>query len=322
LLHSRHRRPFAAIFALAFAAFAALPVGGCHAEPGARDGSGDGDRGGSDIVVIDATGHEVRLGGPAGRVISLIPSLTDWIIALGEAERLVARTDYDTDPAIAHLPSVGGGLDPSVEWLASRRPELVLAWPDAPNRSMVARLGSVGIPVYTAPIQTIEQALSAASDLGRLLDADPAAARAIARVQNGLDRVTSQAPVGPAPSVLLLIGLAPITAAGSGTFLDQLLVAAGGRNAIADVPVAWPNLSLEEVVRRAPDVVIVAGSAADGSDHDHARALAARPGWRDVPAVRQGRVHAVDPDVVHRPGPRLHESAALLARLIHGGEPR
>jgi iron complex transport system substrate-binding protein len=308
LLHTRHAAILAASCALALAAFAVM---GCDRGRGT---------GGAAIAVIDGAGRQLRLDGPAQRVVSLVPSLTAWIIALGEGHRLVARTDYDQDPAIAHLPSVGGGLDPSVEWLAAQRPDLVLAWPDAANRGTVSRLEGLGIPVYTAPVQTIQQALTAAGDLGRLLDADSAAARAIARVRAGLDQVASQVPTPPAPSVLFLIGLSPITAAGSGTFLDQLLNAAGGRNAIADIPVAWPNLSLEDVVRRAPDVVIVAGVAAGGSAHDPARALASRPGWRDVPAVRHGRVHAVDPDVVHRPGPDLHESAALLARLIHGTE--
>lgn len=308
MLHSRPAATLAASCVLALAAFAVV---GCD------DGGGTG---AATIAVTDGAGRQFRLERPAQRVVSLVPSLTDWIIALGEAQRLVARTDYDQDPAIAHLPSVGGGLDPSVEWLTAQRPDLVLAWPDAPNRSMVARLASVGIPVYTAPIQTIEQALSTASDLGRLLDADSAAARSVARVRAGLDRVVASVGDRSSPSVLFLIGLAPITASGPGTFLDELLTVAGGRNAVADIPILWPNLSLEEVVRRGPDVVIVAGGGAGaeaGSPHP-ARTLAARPGWRDVPAVRYGRVHAVDPDVVHRPGPHLHESAALLARLIHG----
>lgn len=302
MLHSRPATVIAVLCALS------LPAAGC--------GSNAGD-GVDAISVTDGTGRLVSLDQPAVRVASLVPSLTDWIVALGAAERLVARTDYDHHPAIAHLPSVGGGLDPSVEWLVAQRPDLVLAWPDTPNRSLVTRLESVGIPVYTAPVQTIEDALGAAEDLGRLLDVDSAAAQAVARVRTGLERVATAVAGRPRPSVLFLIGLAPITAAGPDTFLDQLLVVAGGRNAVADIHVLWPNLSLEEVVRRAPEIVIVAS----GDLHDPAASLGARPGWRDVPAVGAGRVYGVDPDVVHRPGPHIDRAAADLARLIHS-DPR
>jgi ABC-type Fe3+-hydroxamate transport system substrate-binding protein len=289
-----------AIFALA-----AL-VAGCA--PGAPAGE-------SAIAVVDGAGRSVRLEQPARRVVSMMPALTEWTIAMGAADRLVARTDYDHHPDIAALPSVGGGLDPSVEWLAALRPDLVLAWPDAPTRSLVSRLETLDIPVYTAPIQTVDQALRAAEDLGRLLGEEQAAAAAVARVRAGLDAVASVVAGRPPPTVLFLIGLDPLMAAGPGTFVDELLTRAGGRNALHDLAVLWPNLSLEEVVRRAPDVVIV-GSVGVA---DPRRTLASRPGWRDVPAVRDGRVHAVDPDVINRPGPRLHDAAAHLARLIHGG---
>jgi iron complex transport system substrate-binding protein len=258
-------------------------------------------------------GRTVRLDAPAGRVVSMIPAVTEWVVAIAGPERLVARTDYDVQPELAHLPSVGGGLTPSIEWLAARRPDLVVAWPDAPSRSVVGRLDAVGVPVYTAAAETIDEALATADDLGVLLGADDAARRAIAGVRHGLDSVRDAVSARPAPIVLYLVGLDPLMAAGPGTFVDELLSIAGGRNALADIGIRWPQVALEDVVARAPDVVIV-GSAAAG---DPSRDLRDRPGWRDVPAVRQGRVHAVDPDMVNRWGPRLHEAAGRLAELIH-----
>jgi ABC-type Fe3+-hydroxamate transport system substrate-binding protein len=279
---------------------------GCGPEASAGD---------APIDVTDGAGRSVRLEEPARRIVSTVPALTDWVVALGAAERLVARTEFDAHPDLSHLPSVGGGLDPSVEWLAAQRPDLVLAWPDAPSRSLVARLDRLGIATYTAPIQTIGDALAVATDIGRLLGAEIAAAEAVARVRVGLDAVEAAVAARPRPSVLFLIGLEPIMAAGPGTFLDELLTRAGGRNALGDLPILWPNLSLEEVVRRAPDVIIV-GSAGPA---DPLRTLRSRPGWRDVRAVQDGRVHGVDPDVINRPGPHLHDAAAQLARLVHPG---
>jgi iron complex transport system substrate-binding protein len=250
------------------------------------------------------------------RVASMVPAATDWIVALGAADRLVVRTDFDRAPSLRGLPSIGGGLDPSVEWLAARKPDLVIAWPDGPTRSTTSRLEALGIPVYVAPAETIEDALGIAADLGRLLDLEGPADSAVAAVRAGLARVALSVEDHPTPSVLFLIGLDPLTAAGPDTFVSQLIAAAGGRNVLSEMTLRWPPVSLEEVVRRDPDVVLV-GTAVPVD----AAALGRRPGWRGLRAVREGRVHAVDPDLVNRWGPHLHESADLLARLIHGEAP-
>lgn len=268
------------------------------------------------IQVTDGAGRTVALDAPARRVVSMMPAVTEWIIAMGAADRLVARTDFDDQPVIDSLPSVGGGLNPSVEWLAARHPDLVVAWPDAPSRSLIARLEALGIAVYAAPSETIEAGLRTALDLGTLLGRENAARAAVADVNAGLDSVARAVAGRDRPRVLFLIGLDPLMAAGPGTFVDQLLRRAGARNALADLDILWPQLSLEEVVRRAPDVVIAGTTTPDPLSR-----LRKEPGWRDVPAVREGRVYAVDPNLVNRPGPRMDEAAVLLARVIHGEDP-
>lgn len=291
-----------------FRAILLLALAGCGApEPAERE---------SAISVTDPTGRTVTLHAPAQRVVSMMPSITEWVIAMGAADRLVARTDYDYQPALDTLPSVGGGLTPSIEWLAARQPDLVIAWPDAPSRSVVSRLEQVGIAVYTAPVQSIAEALTVATDLGTLLGKSAAAERAIADVRAGLDSVRAAVGERDRPEVLYLIGLEPLMAAGPGTFIDELITLAGGHNALHDLDTLWPQLSLEEVVRRAPDVVLM-GSVRSG---DPATLLGDRPGWRQIPAIRRGAVHAVDPDRVNRPGPHLHQTAAALASLIHGDD--
>jgi iron complex transport system substrate-binding protein len=269
------------------------------------------------VTVTDGAGRSVLVSRPARRVIPLMPSVTEWIIAMGGSGRLVARTDFDDDPAVAALPSVGGGLTPSVEWMAARRPDLVVAWPDAPSRSLVARLEQLGIPVYTAPSETVEEGLRTARDLGTILGLEAASADAVAEVEAGLEAVSAAVADQDRRKVLFLIGLDPLIAAGPGTFVDQLLRRAGGDNVLADLDVRWPQLSLEEVLRRTPDVIVVASAG----EHRPIDALRDRPGWRDLPAVRAGRVYAVDPDRVNRPGPGMDEAAAALARLIHGEVP-
>ena len=289
-----------------------LAATACDAAPGAANDA-DSPVTGSSIVVEDLTGRAVQLERPAQRVAVLMPALSEWIIAMGAADRLIARTDYDSHPDLAHLPSLGGGLDPSLEWLAARQPDLVLAWPDTPGRSLVTRLEDLGIAVYTAPVERIEEALTVARDLGRLLGSPDSAAAAIAQVRAGLDSLRGAIAGEPAPAVLYLIGLDPLMAAGHGTFVDQLIRQAGGRNVLGDLTTLWPQLSLEEVIRRRPDVVVVASASVERP----LELLRSRPGWQAVPAVRHGRVYRVDPDRINRPGPNLDESAARLAELFH-----
>ena len=304
-----HRRRAAAARLARTAVPVALLLTGCaEAESGGL----------APIEVEDAAGRTVRLDAPAGRVVSVIPSATEWILAIGAGDRLVARTDFDRHPALDTLPSVGGGLTPSIEWLAARRPDLVVAWPDAPSRSAVSRLESLGIPVYTAAAETRRDAFRTAAALGRLLGLGEDADAAIAEVHRGLDSVRTSVAEYPPMDVLYLVGLEPLTAAGPGTFVAELIGTAGGRNVLDGLDVRWPQLALEDVVARAPEVVIVA--AADAGEP--LEGLAERPGWRDVPAVVNGRVHAVDPDSVNRWGPGMDEGAALLARLIHPPETR
>ncbi|MDX1674646.1 MAG: helical backbone metal receptor, partial [Longimicrobiales bacterium] len=166
------------------------------------------------ITVTDGAGRTVTLPAPADRLVSMMPSVNEWVIAMEAEDRLVARTDYDDHPAVADLPSVGGGLTPSVEWLAARNPDLVVAWPDAPSRSLVAQLESLGVPVYAAPSETIEEGLRTARDLGTLMALDSAASAVIGEVEAGLDSVASAVAGRDRPAVLFLIGLDPLMAAG------------------------------------------------------------------------------------------------------------
>jgi ABC-type Fe3+-hydroxamate transport system substrate-binding protein len=260
----------------------------------------------------------VTLAAPARRVISLIPSVNELVVAMGAADRLVARTDYDRDPRLADLPSVGGGLTPSLEWLAQRRPDLVIGWPDTRSRSLVERLGELGIPVYTAPSQTIEDALSVAKDLGVMLGRREAADSLVHAIRTGLDSVRASVSGESEPDVLYLIGLDPPMGAGPGTFVNELLDVAGGRNVLANTGVLWPQLSLEDIVRRDPDVVIVAQAPEQPGMLAHLRHTA---GWNSLRAVRNGRVYQVDAYRYNRPGPHMVDVARDLAGLLRGGRP-
>ncbi len=270
----------------------------------------------SPIAATDDAGRAVRLPRPARRVVSLIPSINETLLALGARDRIVARSDYDHAPELARLPSVGGGLTPNVEWLAASRPDLVVAWPDERSRVVVGRLETVGVAVYAARVETLADADRTTRNLGTLLGLRGAADTLVARLHGRLDAVRRRAAAQPAPRVLYLIGLEPPEVAGGGTFVDELLHIAGGRNVFGDLRL-WPTVGLEEIVRRDADVVILAVYGQRGDDAGAAARLRATPGWSGLHAVRSGRVVALDPDLVNRPGPRAAEAAEKLFAALH-----
>lgn len=267
------------------------------------------------VRVTDDAGRTVALPHPARRIVSLIPSVNETILALGAGDRIIARTDYDEEPELRALPSVGGGLTPSIEWLAARKPDLVVAWPDAGSRSIIEKLTEVGVPVYAARVESLEDGFRTAHRIGRLLGLAPGADSLVARLRAQLDDVHRRVAAEPEPSVLYLIGLDPPMAAAGGTSLTELLAIAGGRNAFPDARVSQQQISAEEVVRRDPDVILV--SAAESAD-PLAR-LRSMPGWSSLRAVRTGRVAGLDPNLFTRPGPRAPEAARRLAAVLHPG---
>jgi iron complex transport system substrate-binding protein len=271
------------------------------------------------IAVTDDAGRRVALERPARRVISLIPAQTEIVGLLAGTDVLIARTQWDIDPALAHLPSIGNALTPSIEWLAALRPDLVVAWPDAQSRDVVQRLDDIGIPVFASRVESVAEVRSVIERLGTLLDRHEQAAALVASIDAQLDAVRAAVAGRPTRSVLYLLNADPPMVAGPGTFIDELISIAGGRNLFADLRQLWPQVSLEEVVRRQPDVII---RPTERAHDDPYAGLAGRAGWRELAAVRERRVHRVDPYFYNRPGAGVGAAALGLAERIHADTAR
>jgi iron complex transport system substrate-binding protein len=274
----------------------------------------DAPRATAPISVIDDAGRTVSLSAPARRVISMIPAQTEIAGILGGIDVLVARTVWDEDPRLAHLPSIGNALTPSVEWLAAQRPDLVIAWPDAQSRDVVQRLRDIGVPAYASRVESVAEIRAMIERLGVLLGASARADSLVRDIDAQLDAVRASVRDRPRPRVLYLLSSDPAMVAGPGTFVDDLITIAGGTNVFADLEQLWPQVSLEEIVRRQPDVII---RPSDSALADALTGLRGRAGWRDVRAVQQGRVHVVDPDLYNRAGATVGAAARGLAERIH-----
>lgn len=266
------------------------------------------------VAVTDDVGRTIALESPPSRIVSVVPSITESILALDAGHALVARTRFDRQPELTRLPSVGGALDPNLEAVVHLRPDLFIFFAGLGRASMVKRVESFGIPVYRADVQTLDDFRSHLRRLGVLLGIQPRSGALLKSFNRTLDCVARAAAGRPPVDVYYSLWHRPPQTAGAGTFIDELLTLAGGRNVMADAPGAWPQVSLEELVRRDPDALVIAS-------HDSSAAempWLSGPGWRDLTAVREGRYLVVDGDLFNRPGPRVTEAARDLLRFLHG----
>lgn len=264
--------------------------------------------------VTDMLGRRVRVPERAMRIISLAPSITETVFALGEGDRLVGVTDYcDYPPEATKKPRVGGISTPSFEAILSLRPDLVIATSESNYAEHVERLASLGLPVYVVRPVDFETVLESIERTGTVLGRDAAARATVAAMRRDAAAIAQAVAGVPRPRVLYVVWPNPLIAPGRGTLIDELIERAGGDSVTSREPLPYPRLSLETVVERRPDRIIV-GRHGQGTVEELLR------GWErlgSVTAVREGRVYGVDGDLVHRPGPRMVEALRALARVIH-----
>src|SRR5690606_10197674 len=208
--------------------------------PAARDDTA------STIVAVDDAGDTLRLAAPAQRIVSTVPAQTQILLALGAGDRIIARTDFDTQPELAHLPSTGNGITPNVEWIAAQRPDLVISWADTQSRSVIARLSALGIPAYASAVETIDDILRSIERLGALTDRDAAADSIVHDIRQEMEAVARDVANRPRTRVMYVIGIEPLMVAGPRTFVDEALTIAGGDNVFGDTRARWPVVSIEE----------------------------------------------------------------------------
>lgn len=267
------------------------------------------------IHLTDAAGTAVVLPAPPRRIISLVPSATETVVALGARERLVGRTRYDRDPALAALPDVGGGLDPNIESIAALTPDLVILQSGNRRTDLRDRLQALRIPTLAIALDDTTDAFASIALIGQALARDTAATRVAEAIRADFRAVAASVAGRPRPRIFYVVFNDPPMTAGPTTFIGQLLTLAGGTNIFADTPTEWPTVSMEELVRRAPDRIIL--PTGELREAGLAR-LRSQNGWRSLAAIRDGRVALVDGDLTNRPGARMGQAARALRDAIHG----
>ena len=287
----------------------------CTAVAGAQSPSPSSPASPSYREVTDETGRTVRIPQPVQRIVSLAPSLTETVYALGLQDRLVGDTDYCDYPADAQKKTkVGGGINPSLEIIASLHPDVVLVTKSFNRLETVHSLENLGISSYATDPHTVDEIIASSRKLSDVLGAPEAGASVAEDMQRRLADLQKHLGSLPPKRVLFVVWTQPLISVGKDTFIADALRHAGAVS-IVDSDQSWPQVSLEEVAHLQPDFLVFADSHSD-SAAPAVEMLATLPGWKIVNAVANRRFAAIS-DAVNRPAPRIISAIEELARQLH-----
>jgi iron complex transport system substrate-binding protein len=265
--------------------------------------------------VQDQAGRTVSIPENPRRVVSLAPSITEIIFALGEGNRLKGVTQHCDFPAEARsLPKVGSYVHLDLERIVALKPDLCIAVRDGNPKDVVMGLESFGIPVYAVNPKNLETAVDTVLEVGQLLNATTKAQRLANEMRARIERVKERiAKTDLRPRVFFQIGAAPIVSAGKDTVIHELILAAGGQN-LAEGPTSYPRFSMEQVLALQPEVIIITSMT---KKEDLQELCADWKKYEGLPAVRNNRIFFVDADLFDRVSPRLIDGLETLAGIIH-----
>lgn len=269
------------------------------------------------LTVVDDAGRSVTLDGPPKRIMTLAPSNTEILFALGAEGRIVAVDRWSDFPPAAKAKPRVAPLNPSLEQIVSFSPDLILSAHG--GAEPLLPLERQGIRVMIFAPRTLDDIYRNILLIGRIVAAEERAEHLVRRMRQRVAAVVAAVQDAPEPKVFIELDGSetsrPFTA-GPGSFIDVLIRLAGGVNVAARSRTAWPQFSLEELIRADPDLIIL-GDALAPLNPQTPELVAQRPGWSRLRAVRLGAISAIDSNVISRPGPRIVEGIELFARLFH-----
>lgn len=264
-------------------------------------------------TVTDFQNRSVTIATRPERIVSIGPSITEFLFALGVGPRVVGADDFSDEPAAAKQVEKVGGIKVNFEKVVALRPDLVLSVKFSDGT--IEKLAGAGLMVLVVDPQTTGDVARTAILLGRAVGSD---GDAMARdIQKRVDDVRSKtSSVATKPRVYHEIDASDPTkifTVGPGSYIQDLIEIAGGQNIAARAASAYPQLSAEEILRSDPEIIVLAAAEYSAKPEQ----VAARAGWSVLSAVKNKRIVTIAPNLINRPGPRVGEAAEAYARLVH-----
>lgn len=263
-------------------------------------------------IVQDDLGRSVKMPGKVERVVSLAPSLTESIFAIGAGDKLVGVTTYCNYPEAATTKEkVGDTQTPNIERIVALRPDVVFVSTASQLEAFMKTLEQQNIAVYVMDAKSIAAVIDDLRTLGKLLGTESPAESLTTSLEERLRRIDSHEGPEAGQRVFIQISNEPLFTIGKESFLTELVEKAGGRSVTADVPSAYPKLSKETASAMNPNVIILS----DSEDNREPNAV-----FKNSTAVKNGRVYRINADVISRPGPRLVDALEQIAGFLRAGK--
>lgn len=268
------------------------------------------------ITLTDQMGREVTIEKLPERIISLAPSNTEILFTLGLEDRIVGVTDFcDYPEAAKSKEKIGGFSEPNIEKIISLQPDLILA--TSMHQKAVEELEKLNVPSVVLDPKDFEDVFTSIEIIGKATGVDDKAAAVVgdlkARVKDIDDKV-AKLTADERPKVYYEIWPSPITTAGPGTFVNDIIQRAGGENIAKDAKKAYPQYSQEMIVAKNPDIIIFSHH---GSSNQSAEDILNRQGWESIEAIKNNKVFYLEENLVQRATPRLVDGLEQLAEMMH-----
>ena len=264
------------------------------------------------ITALDDEGNTVQLAGPAQRIISLAPSLTELLFAAGAGDRLVGVVEYSDFPAAAKSIPIVGRFDLlDMETILALQPDLIVAWGTGNPRASVNRLKSLGLTVYVAEPKELQSIASHIQRLAQLAGTEDIAAPFIDRFEQRLAQLTTNYSALPPVKVFYQVWDNPLITAGGNELINDIIAVCGGRNIFGDISLVAPKVSEEAVLARNPQVII-----ASGMDQARPEWLDSWLRWPALEAVQRQQLYFIPPELLQRHTPRALDGAEQMCHQI------
>ncbi|MBX3122680.1 MAG: ABC transporter substrate-binding protein [Nitrospira sp.] len=265
-------------------------------------------------TFIDDAGRKLYVAKAPTRVVSLAPSITEMLFALGLDEQVVGVTDFCNFPEAAAAKPKVGYSNPNLESLIALRPELIVAPLEFHRANVLAKLEELKIPVLLLEAASLEQVFAHIHTLGRIFDRSTAAHAMTAEMRQQMAEISRRTEGLSRTRVLYVINSQPLITVGPGSYIHQMIGLAGGTNIAAAAATAYPRLTMETVLKEDPEILIFPRGSVETVPRSEQEAWRR---WTTLTAVQQNRLREVSADALNRPGPRVMQGLEALARVIH-----
>jgi len=265
-------------------------------------------------TFVDDLGRKVYFAKAPVRIVSLAPSITEILFAIGSSEQIVGVTEFCDYPAEAKQKPKVGYSRPNIESILALQPDLVMAPRAFLRADLLAKFEQLKIPTFIVDPESFEEIPIRIQTIGRILDRSASADAVAMAMRERIAWIRSKTESLSRVRVLYVLNSQPLITVGPGSYIQQIIGLAGGSNVAAHATVPYPHLNMEAVLKEDPEIIVFPTGKAEGIPSGEQQ-LWQR--WTSLSAIKQGRLHRIPSDLLNRPGPRIVEGLEQLARIIH-----